>query len=559
MAGIPKKTGYFLTAVLAAALGVLGTTAARPDFPLGRDLRILFNLFRDVSLCYVDSVDTERLLLAAADGMCAELDPYTELIPEKEMDEFETRTTGQYGGIGAMIRARGDYAAIARPYEGFAADRAGLVPGDRLLAVDGEDLRGLDIAEVSERLKGAPGTAVRLRVEKTLTGEREEIVLERERVTISGIPYYGIVAEGVGYIVHDDFSEGCGEDFRRAFAELKKQGIGSLIVDLRGNGGGILQEAVHILSTFVPQGTEVVSMRGRIPGSDATFRTRNTPLDTEIPIAVLIDGASASAAEIVAGTLQDLDRAVLVGRRTFGKGLVQSTRPLGYNACLKVTTAKYFIPSGRCIQALDYTRRDENGDVAPIPDSLVREYATAAGRKVYDGGGIAPDVPTRTPPVSAFAVRLYADGHIEDFADDFYRRHRESIDPDGFSLSGEEYDRFVRFMQDRDTTGEPETLAALETLRDGAEQEECLERIAPQIEAIEKALREGRQTDLRRCEKEIRTLLEDEIVLRYRYYAGMLRHAALRDEEVATAAEVLRDGARYREIVTRQDTPRQRP
>lgn len=557
MKGISKKTGYFLTAVLAAAVGMLCSSAARNDFPLGRDLRILFNMFRDVSLCYVDSVDTEKLLLAAADGMCGQLDPYTELIPEKEMADFEIQTTGKYGGIGALIRMRGDYAAIARPYEGFAADRAGLVPGDRLLAVDGQDLRGMDVSEVSERLKGAPGTSFRLRVEKLLTGEQEEFSIERERVEISGIPYYGIVADSIGYIVHDDFSEGCSDDLRKAFAELKKQGIGSLILDLRGNGGGILQEAVNIVSLFVPKGTEVVAMRGRAPQTDAVFRTRNTPLDTDIPIAVLVDGASASAAEIVAGALQDLDRAVLIGQRTFGKGLVQSTRPLGYNACLKITTAKYYIPSGRCIQAIDYARRDENGEAGTIPDSLVREYTTAAGRKVYDGGGVMPDIRIENAAVSPLAAELYTGGHIEDFADDFFRRHREGIDTDGFSLSDEEYDRFVRFMQDRNADDSAsETRAALETLREKAEEEDCLDRIAPQIEALDKALQESRTTDLRRAEKDIRTILEDEIVLRYGYYAGMLRHASLRDEEVTAAATLLRDRDRYRDIVTRQDTPR---
>lgn len=347
-------------------------------------------MFRDVSAFYVDSVDTDEMLRDAAAGMTSNLDPYTVLIPEDEMEEFEILTTGKYGGIGALVRQSGDWIAIAQPYEGFPADKAGLVIGDKLLEVDGRSIRGLDVSEVSSMLKGSPGTALRLKVEKLLTGEQADVTLRRERIKISGIPYYGMIADGVGYILHDDFTEECSLDMRRALVELKKQGATSLIIDLRGNGGGILQEAVKILSLLVPKGTEVVSMKGRIGELDETFTTQTDPIDTRMPVVVLVNSQSASAAEIVSGALQDLDRAVLLGQRTFGKGLVQSTRPLGYNAFLKVTTAKYYIPSGRCIQALDYAHRNDDGSVGTVPDSLIREFRTSGGRKVYDGGGVMP-------------------------------------------------------------------------------------------------------------------------------------------------------------------------
>ncbi|MDD3108386.1 MAG: S41 family peptidase, partial [Alistipes sp.] len=327
-----RKTKYWFWGGVALVGSLCLTASSISDFSLGRNAQILFNMFRDVSLFYVDSVDTDTLLLDAAEGMVANLDPYTELLPEKEMDEFEIQTTGKYGGIGALIRQSGDYVIIAQPYKGFPADKAGLVIGDKLMAVDGQSIQGYDPTKVSGMLKGTPGTTMKLTVEKLLSGEQTQVSVKRERIYIPSIPYYGVLEGGVGYILHHDFSEECSNDMRIAFEKLKRQGITSLILDLRSNGGGVLQEAVKILSMFVPKGTEVVSMRGRMKESDAVFKTQLTPLDLQIPIVVLVNSTTASAAEIVSGALQDLDRAVLVGQRTFGKGLVQTTRPVGFNA-----------------------------------------------------------------------------------------------------------------------------------------------------------------------------------------------------------------------------------
>lgn len=542
-------------ALLLVAGGSFAATS-QPDFLLGKNIQILFNMFRDVSLFYVDSVDADRLLENAAAGMVSELDPYTELIPEKEMADFEIQATGKYAGIGAIIRKSGDYVMIAQPYKNFPADKAGLVVGDVIVAINGESIKGYDATKVSDMLKGTPGTSVKLTVEKLLTGEQEEVEIKRERIVISGVPYYGVIDGNVGYILHNDFSEDCSQDVLAAFEALKKQGITSLIIDLRGNGGGILQEAVKILSMFVPKGTTVVSMKGRSEDSNETFVTTTDPVDTEIPIAVLVNSMTASAAEIVSGALQDLDRAVLVGQRTFGKGLVQVTRPLGYNAYLKVTTAKYYIPSGRCIQSVDYAHRNEDGSVGMVPDSLIKEYKTVAGRKVYDGGGIMPDVRLDPNYTSIFTMSLYAKGYIEDFANDYYKRHREGIDVDTFTLSDEEYGRFEAFMADKEVEYDSETQEALKELRRKAEREKYADRISEELDRIAEKLKEDKEADLESFKDDVRKLLEKEIILRYHYNGGVVRHVSLNDPEVHRAVEVLKNGEEYRRILTSQDTPR---
>ena len=390
-----KKRPILRRAAIPAVLALLCTLFwfGKPnDFGLGRNMELLVNMMRELSLFYVDEVDPDQLMQDAAEGMTRNLDPYTEFLPEEQMSNFDLLTTGKYGGIGSMIRKKGDYVIFAQPYEGSPADRAGIRIGDKILSIEGEDTKGWDPAQISSALKGTPNTTVRIVIERLIGGEHDTLTLTRERVAIPSVPYAGFVAKGIGYIQHSDFTEGSYEEMRTAIEKLRTQDtLRGLILDYRGNGGAILQEAVKIVSMFVPKGTEVVRTKGRAATQENVFRTANDPILPDLPLAVLINGNSASAAEIVAGSLQDLDRAVLIGQKSFGKGLVQTTRPLGYNTLLKLTTAKYYIPSGRCIQAIDYSSRKQDGTVGKVADSLVREFTTRGGRKVYDGGGISPD------------------------------------------------------------------------------------------------------------------------------------------------------------------------
>ncbi|MCD8171951.1 MAG: S41 family peptidase [Alistipes sp.] len=552
-----KSIKYTLMAAGFAVAALLLVSAGNSDFRMGRNMQILVDLYRDLNLFYVDEPDQDQLLLDATMGMTSSLDPYTEYLPEEDMEDFEVLTTGKYGGIGALIRQKGDWVFIAQPYRGFPADKNGLTIGDRILSIDGRSAEGIGSETVSSLLKGDPGTTVNLAVEKFYTGETEELAITRERISILGIPYYGFVNDSIGYIQHSDFTENCSSDMRNALMELRSDGrLKGLILDYRNNGGGILQEAVKILSMFVPRDTEVVSMRGRGKDSNAVFRTETEPVDTRLPIVVLVNGGSASAAEIVSGALQDLDRAVLVGQRTYGKGLVQSTRPIGFNSYLKITTAKYYMPSGRCIQAVDYARRNDDGSVSYIPDSLITEYATAAGRKVYDGGGIMPDVRMPAEYVSRFTMMAYGLGYIDDFADLYVKKYRDPVDEDSFRLSDEDYRWFMEFMEDKPMDYSSETAQALRALRERAEKELYYDRIGDQIERITELMKDDKQGNLILYRDQITKLIEDDILLRHYYQQGVIRHSLNFDDEVARAVEVLADPEQYRTILTGRDTER---
>ena len=514
---IRKGYRYLLTAAAAASAAALLTFAARNDFGLGRNMEITVNMMRELSLNYVDPVDPDKLMEGAAEGMVRDLDPYTEFIPEEQMSDFELLTTGKYGGVGSLIRQKGDWVKIAQPYKGSPADRAGLKIGDKILAIDGKDAKGFTTEQVSSRLKGEPGSKVKVTVEH-LDGSTETVTLQRERISIPGVPYTGWVADGIGYIRHSDFTEGCYEDMRAAVEKLRTGGeLKGLILDYRSNGGGIMQEAIKILGMFVPKGTEVVSTKGRTEDSRQVYRTSSEPILPDLPLAVLINGNSASASEIVTGALQDLDRAVVIGQRSYGKGLVQSPRPLGYNAMLKLTTAKYYIPSGRCIQAIDYSHSQE-GSVKAIPDSLITEYRTRAGRKVYDGGGIMPDIRN-------------------------------------FSITDRDYADFAEFMKDKKVPYESDTCRALKALKKAAEDDRFAD-LKEKVDRVEAELKDDTQTNLETYRKEIVETINNDIVMRHGYSEGVIEHSLKDDPEVLRATEILGDGAEYTRIVTEQDTPR---
>ena len=548
---------YRLLALASGLVAIATVTifAARNDFGLGRNMEITVNMMRELALNYVDPVDPDRLMEGAAAGMVNDLDPYTEYIPEKGMQDFELLTTGKYGGIGALIRQKEDYVRIAQPYEGSPADRAGLKIGDKILAIDGKDAKGFTTEQVSNRLKGEPGSKVRVTVEH-LDGSRETQTIRRQRIAIPGVPYAGWIADGIGYIRHSDFTEGCYEEMRAAIERLRNEGeLKGLVLDYRSNGGGIMQEAVKILGMFVPKGTEVVSTKGRTEESRQVFRTNTEPAFPDLPLAVLINGSSASAAEIVSGALQDLDRAVLIGQRSFGKGLVQSTKPLGYNTMLKLTTAKYYIPSGRCIQAIDYSHSQE-GDIRTIPDSLISEFATRAGRKVYDGGGIMPDIRTEPEYISRFAVTLYAMGFIEDFGDEYTRRNPgQQIDIRTFSISEKDYDDFTAFMKDKKVPYESDTRRALKALKKAAEEDRFAD-LKERFEKVEAELKDDTQTNLETYREQIIETINNDIVMRHAYQAGVIEHSLPNDVEVKRALEVLANPEEYHRILAEQDTPR---
>ena len=550
-----RKYRYLLTAATAVAAAGLLTFGSRNDFGLGRNMEIAVNMMRELSVGYVDPVDPDKLMLGAAQGMVRDLDPYTEFIPAEEMSDFELMTTGKYGGIGSLIRKKGDRVVIAQPYKGSPADRAGLKIGDRILAIDGKDAQGFSTEQVSAALKGDPGTKVKISVEH-LDGTQQTFVLTRERIAIPSVPYAGWVADSIGYLRHSDFTEGSYEELRAAIERLRQERpLGGLILDYRSNGGGILQEAVKILSLFVPKGTEVVSTKGRTERSKQTYRTASEPAFPDLPLVVLINGSTASAAEIVAGALQDLDRAVLIGQRSFGKGLVQSTRPLGYNAMLKLTTAKYYIPSGRCIQAIDYSHSQE-GAVSAVPDSLVSEFATRAGRKVYDGGGIMPDLPAEPEYISRFAATLYALGFIDDFGDEYMRRHPERpADLTSFSISDADYDDFRKFMQDKQVPYESDSRRALRQLRDAAKADR-FDAVGQQIAAIEESLHDDTQANIETYRKEIERSINSDIVLRHGYTQGVIARSLPDDKEVRQAVALLGDPQEYARILSEQDTRR---
>jgi len=538
----------FVSIALLAAAVLLGFRAAKNDFGLGRNMEILVNMMRELSTSYVDEVDPDKLMVDAAAGMVRRLDPYTAYLPEEEMSAFDLLTTGKYGGVGSLIRLRGDYVVFAQPYKDSPADRAGIRIGDKIVAVDGSPAKGWTTEQVSSRLKGDPGTAVKVTVEHLLDGREETLTLKRERIAIPGIPYAGWLKPGIGYIQHGDFTEGCYDEMRAAIEKLRSEGeLKGLILDYRNNGGGILQEAVKIVGLFTPKGTEVVRTRGR--SGEQVFRTRQEPLLPDTPLAVLINDNTASAAEIVAGSLQDLDRAVLLGQKSFGKGLVQTTRPLGYNAFLKLTTGKYYIPSGRCIQAIDYSAHDETTGTE-VADSLVNAFKTAAGRTVYDGGGITPDLKLEPRYISRFAVTLYSLGFIEDFVDGYMKRHAgEPIDIRTFSITDADYDDFVRFMADKEVPYESASRRMLKAMKEAAKSDNFT-RMQEQIAEMEANLKDDKQTNLETYRNEIAETINSDIVLRHAYAAGMVEHNLESDGEAQRAARLLLSPDEYEGLLT---------
>lgn len=538
--------------VVVVAGGLLGFKDDDRNFQIVKNLDVFNSLFKELDLFYVDTIDAEKAIGTGIEAMLRQLDPYTVYYPESQTEELKMMTTGKYAGIGSVIRFHKakNRVAIAEPYENMPAAKVGLKPGDIILDIDGKDILGKSTSEVSDLLRGEAGTSFLLRVQRPGTERPLEFKVTRESIQTPTIPYYGVVGDGIGYIYLTSFTENCSRDVRRAFIDLKQKGVTSLILDLRGNPGGLMSEAVEILNLFLPKGVEVLSTKGKLKQAASVSKTTKEPLDTQMPLAVLVDGESASASEIVAGALQDLDRAVIVGNRTFGKGLVQVIRDLPYNGNLKVTTSKYYIPSGRCVQAINYQHRDASGRAERVPDSLTNVFHTAAGREVRDGGGVTPD--RKVELEKAPTMLYYLDAHdvVFDYVTDYCLRHGTIADAEHFTLSDAEYEIFKQQVKKSDFTYDKESEKALKALRDIAGIEGYMDDAKPEFEALEKKLSHNLDRDLDYFSKEIRQLVAGEIVKNYYHQRGAVVYSLRYDRGLEEARAVLRDTAAYREILS---------
>ncbi|MDR1673067.1 MAG: S41 family peptidase [Bacteroidales bacterium] len=542
-----------LTVVVAATLSLAFTGMSDREFQIMKSMDIFFNLFREINSFYVDNTNPEKLINTSIEGMLESLDPYTSFIPESAADDYKAVTEGHYGGIGATLRMIDDAITVVDVAHHSPADRSGIKAGDMLMKINGEWLTGKNDNDIFELLKGIPGTKVQITYLQAPAKKEISKELTREMIAIPNVPYYGMLDEKqkIGYIRLANFSTDAGREVKDALIDLKnKHNIQGLVLDVRNNPGGLLMEAVEVVNLFVERGREVVSTRGRIKQWDNIYTTRHTPVDTTIALTVVVNRSAASAAEIVAGAIQDLDRGVIVGQRTFGKGLVQTTRPLSYNAQLKVTIAKYYIPSGRCIQALDYTHREADGSVGHIPDSLIREYQTLKTRRtVRDGGGVTPDVEALSNAMSRIAVTLYVRNLIFHYATLYASRHDTIPQATNFQLSDTEYNDFVAYLQDKFFDYQTETELTFLKLKQLAEKEKYISDISAEFAALEAKLSHDRFRDLEIHREEVKELLSEEIAARYYYNAGKIANTMKNDMQLKAALNVLTEKEKYRSIL----------
>lgn len=545
---------------LATLLCVSGASAQsterqQRDLELSQSMEIVTNIMRELESGYVDDINAPELLEAAAAGLILVTDPYSDYYSEKEMSDFEMITTGRYAGVGSLIRKQGDYVLFAQPYKGSPSDEAGIEIGDKILSIGGEDMKGRPVGDISSLLRGEPGTSIDVVVERNYDSSIDTIHLTRRRISIPSVGYAGFVRDGIAYLQHNDFIDGSYNEIRSALERIMAtDSLRGIILDYRSNGGGVMQEAVNIASLFLPRGERIVSLMGRDSSSLRHFTTEHEPLAPDVPIVVLVNGSSASASEILAGALQDTDRAVIMGQRTYGKGLVQGTRHVGYNSYLKYTTAKYYIPSGRCIQSRNYSSLKSGGEVTIVPDSLITEFRTAGGRKVYDGGGIVPDVKVDVEYVSRFALTLYSMGYMEDWADEYMRRHHdEEIDIRTFSLTDEDYADFCRFIEERDVPYESETRRALTELEKAVKNDRYNASLDKAVEALKKLVKDDKMSNMQNYREQIMEALTAAIVLRHAYSEGVVEYTMVHDDLIDQAVELLLNSEEYNRILREQD------
>ena len=533
------KTDRYIILLIIAALAVVPSASGQSKgFKLGQWTEIHHGIVRELNRSYVDSLPVDRIMRAGIDAMLEELDPYTIYIPEEENEDLQMLMSKTYGGIGAIIhKKKEENVIINEPYANSPAHKYGLQCGDEIIAIDGIPTKGEESKESSDRMKGKPGTTVIFKVKKVRTGDTLDIPVIRERIHFPDIEYAGMLNDTTGYILQSGFTENVSSEMRQKITELKAKGMKRLVLDLRGNGGGLMSEAINIVSLFVPKGSLIVSAKGNTPEATREYRTTVEPVDTQLPLIVMIDSGSASSSEIVAGALQDLDRATIMGKRSYGKGLVQSIRPLPYNGQMKITTAKYYTPSGRCVQAIDYSSRNEDGSVGHIPDSLTKEFKTASGRIVRDGGGITPDIEIDVPSYSRLVYSLVLGGVIDQYAIDFARRHESIPAVDDFHYGDAEFEDFIRFAKTQDFDYRSSAKTYYDKMKEELKEDGLAEAMAEELKALEKALEMDKERFIRLKKDEIVPFIEEEIATRYWFQEAGVKVRLRYDDQLDAALE----------------------
>src|SRR6478609_10145697 len=543
-----KRIAVFLI-LIAGLAGLAFTPPAERYFEIAKNLDIFASLYKEVNGLYVDEVNPNKLIRTGIDAMLNSLDPYTNYVPEDEVEDFRAQNTGQYGGIGAGIREFGKHTLVSMVYDGYPAARGGLKIGDEITKMDEVDLSKISVDEANRLMRGQVGTTVSITVKRQGVDQPMKYTFKREKIKISNVPYVSMITPDVGYFQLTEFTQEAGKEVKNAVETLKQQGAKSIILDLRDNPGGLLVEAVNICNVFIPKGKLVVSMRGKLEESNSTYETLNNPVDVDMPVAILINRGSASASEIVAGTLQDYDRAVIIGEKSFGKGLVQLSRPLSYNSQVKITTAKYYTPTGRCIQVLDYSHRRDDGSVISVADSLKKPFKTTRGRTVYDGGGIDPDILVASNAASAITQVLYINGFIFDYATLYAHKHPTIASAKEFSLTDAEYQEFVTWMKGKDYNYRSHAEIELASLIEEAKRERYYDALKPQLDQINNKLTDGRKNDLVTFKDQIKMVLEEDIVSRYQLERGSVETGFKYDQDIKKAIEVLNNKAQYNKLL----------
>ncbi len=540
-----KKIGFAILGLV----GIIGLTSATTNyFEISKYLELFVGVYKNLNTYYVDEIDPEELVVKGIDAMLEDLDPYSDFIPSEEIEQFEFQSTGEYGGIGATIQKSGDYVSVISPYEGSPADDVGLQSGDRFLKIEGKSMRGKSSQEVVSLLKGEPGTDVQVTIGR---GDTEfERTITREIIKVKNVTYSGILNDDIAYIKLSSFTMGAGQEVEDAIKELSKQSaLKGIVLDLKGNGGGLLSEAINVTNVFVEKGTEIVTIKTRNGQQDKTYKARHESVDLTTPLIVLIDGGTASASEIVSGSIQDLDRGVVIGRNSFGKGLVQSTRDLNYDTKLKLTTAKYLIPSGRCVQRINYNEKDEDGKPVEIPDSLRKEFKTKHGRTVYDGSGIDPDIEVKSDPYPEIAFALFRENYFYDYSLNYKKKNPTIASAKEFQLTDADYNDFKQFVSNKKYEYKTESEKEFEQFKKAAEEEKHTEAFDRALANMETNIQASKQDDLEKYKKELKYLLEREIAARYYYTSGRIENGLDNDDELKEGVELLNNTSEYQNIL----------